>query len=235
MNNPTKVDTLQSLVTSWVHGISKGRLVSTLQKLGLACVTRVLTRGQDEEIVDESFKIKFCRWGIVILQFDNLGFKRGGAKAGYTQYTTLLWTEVPYFILEKCGVYEASRTRGAPPSDAKEYLPSRGDYEAVNERMVYSFELAMEASPHLLDVPQDAAAYHCSGGLGRVERARGKRLLCHAAPEAGEAGWRSERARRRSPKGHFRWKWARTCRRSCTEHEHSDGASASPTFDCSPC
>ena len=85
MNNPTKVDTLQSLVTSWVHGISKKRLVSTLQKLGLACVTRVLTRGQDEEIVDESFKIKFCRWGIVILQFDNLGFKRGGAKAGYTQ------------------------------------------------------------------------------------------------------------------------------------------------------
>ena len=151
MNNPTKVDTLQSLVTSWVHGISKGRLVSTLQKLGLACATRVLTRGQDEEIVDESFKIKFCRWGIVILQFDNLGFKRGGAKAGYTQYTTLLWTEVPYFILEKCGVYEASRTRGAPPSDAKEYLPSRGDYEAVNERMLYSFELAMEASPHLLD------------------------------------------------------------------------------------
>ena len=138
-------------MASWVQGISKGRLVSTLQKLGLACVTRVLTRGQDEEIVDESFKIKFCRWGIVILQFDNLGFKRGGAKAGYTQYTTLLWTEVPYFILEKCGVYEASRTRGAPPSDAKEYLPSRGDYEAVNERMVYSFELAMEASPHLLD------------------------------------------------------------------------------------
>jgi hypothetical protein len=131
------------------HGV-QGDLWDILTRFKIAGSRHVIRRTKLGVLHDDfDYGHQFSRYGLHILQYDNVGFK---AKGGYEQTVAIFWNDIPAKTLIKDGVYRKSRVRPLPHSQlplAADYLPVAGDYQELWTRARGYIVMMLKVAPHL--------------------------------------------------------------------------------------
>ena len=134
--------------------LSKFRLCSNKEAVRLADAEAV--NGKIAEGWDFSSKV----WGLLIILYDNIGFKKRGAKPGYDQFTAVKVESVPYEELRRVKVYSDSpaerlsrertdwediRSRHRSERKARLFLVTKEEQGIYSERVLNTNQVVLES------------------------------------------------------------------------------------------